>query len=136
MLYHSIMRSLYSKLFISKEHIRCFACWRCKRPISEKPGVFCSSCRVIQPLKRDQTFFDYFGLKKDFSVNPDDLKLKFREVQSQVHPDKFAQNSNEEKTFADVHSSFANQAYKTLSDAKKRALYLLELTNTGYPLIL
>ena len=86
---------------------------------------------MIQPLRANQTFFDYFGLNRDFVIDQEGLKKKFRTLQSVVHPDKFGLRTEDEKKYADIHSSFANQAYKTLTNPKTRAVYMLELSNTG-----
>lgn len=104
-------------------------CWNCKS--NTETNIFCPSCNLIQPLKADANFFDYFNLKRDFNIDQKSLKDKFRQIQTQVHPDKYGLSTDNEKKLADIHSSFANQAFKTLTDKKSRAIYILELTHTG-----
>lgn len=48
-----------------------------------------------------------------------------------VHPDKFGKSSPKEKELSESHSSFLNQAYKTLIDPRARGHYILKLENKG-----
>ncbi|KAI1724855.1 dnaJ domain-containing protein [Ditylenchus destructor] len=96
-------------------------CWKCKRP---SIGLFCVSCNVIQPI-RAPDYFSYLGLERIWSINEPELKQRFRKLQSQVHPDKFGQSSQREKELSEKHSSYLNNAYRTLRDPFRRASYLL-----------
>jgi len=59
-----------------------------------------------------------------------DLKNRFWKLQSIVHPDKYTQKDDKEKQLSEEHSSFLNNAYKTLRNPFSRANYLLAvLTN-------
>lgn len=116
--------------------MRCYCsaklkCWKCGNDFVRKPEIICNSCKVIQPIHHALNYFDYFNMKNDFVINQNELKKKFRDVQTVVHPDKYGLSGDKEKEMADEHSSFANRAYKTLSDTRQRALYMLDISNTG-----
>lgn len=55
------------------------------------------------------------------------LDTAYRQVQSRVHPDKFANSSDTEKRVAMQWATRANEAYQTLKNPLKRASYLCEL---------
>lgn len=74
-----------------------------------------------------QNHFDLFNLPQQFSIDLAQLDRAFREVQSQVHPDRFVQSGDAEKRVAMQWATRANEAYQTLKKPLKRARYLCEL---------
>jgi molecular chaperone HscB len=74
-----------------------------------------------------QNHFDLFQLPQQFSIDLAQLDSAYREVQSQVHPDKFVQASDAEKRVAMQWATRANEAYQTLKKPLPRAIYLCEL---------
>jgi molecular chaperone HscB len=76
-----------------------------------------------------------------YSVDPARLEQHYRELQSQVHPDRFAAGTEAERRVAMQWATRANEAYRTLRDPVHRARYLLGLkgydtgeeTNTSMP---
>ena len=55
------------------------------------------------------------------------LDAAYRQIQSQVHPDRFAQASDTEKRLALQWATHANEAYQTLKHPISRGRYLLQL---------
>ena len=95
---------------------------------------------VVNPeFSRDH--FDLLGLPVAYAVDPSRLERGYRELQSQVHPDRFAAAPEAEKRVAMQWATRANEAYRTLRDPVDRARYLLHLkgydtdedTNTAMP---
>ncbi len=74
-----------------------------------------------------QNYFEWFGLPLAFSVDPAALGNAYREIQGQVHPDRHAQSGEAGKRVAMQLSTRANEAFETLKNPLKRAIYLLEL---------
>ncbi len=74
-----------------------------------------------------QNHFELFHLPQRFAVDPAALDKAYREVQNQVHPDKFAGATDTEKRVAMQWATRANEAYQTLKNPFKRAAYLCEL---------
>lgn len=74
-----------------------------------------------------QNHFDLFQLAPQFEVDLTSLDRAFREVQAQVHPDKFVSASSAEQRVAMQWATRANEAYQTLKNPLKRATYLCEL---------
>jgi molecular chaperone HscB len=91
---------------------------------------------VIQPLSPNANYFSYLDLDKKFTVDNTELQKKFHKIQSYVHPDKFGGKGSEEKQYSEQHSSYLNQAYKTLKEPHARAVYLLELLTKSESFIL
>ena len=74
-----------------------------------------------------QNHFDLFHLPQLFAIDMTALDRAYHEVQSQVHPDKFASATDAEKRVAMQWATRANEAYQTLKSPLKRASYLCEL---------
>lgn len=72
-------------------------------------------------------FFTLFGLPKCFRLDPGALDHRYREIQSQVHPDRFANAGEREKRLSMQWATRANEAYQTLKTPLERAKYLLHL---------
>jgi molecular chaperone HscB len=71
--------------------------------------------------------FELFDLPKRFEVDARALDDAYRAVQAQVHPDRFAAAGEAQKRVAMQWASQANDAYQTLRQPLKRAIYLLHL---------
>ena len=88
-----------------------------------------------------QNHFDLFGLAPAFAVEADALERSYREIQSRVHPDRFAHAGDAERRASLQWTTRVNEAYRTLKDPVQRARHLLELhgvdvafeTNTAMP---
>ena len=74
-----------------------------------------------------QNHFELFHLPQRFAVDLKALEAAYREVQNQVHPDKFTNGTDSEKRVALQWAARANEAYQTLRNPFKRAAYLCEL---------
>lgn len=74
-----------------------------------------------------QNHFELFHLPQQFAVDLKALDQAYRDVQNQVHPDKFARSPDAEKRVAMQWATRANEAYQTLRSPLRRATYLCEL---------
>jgi molecular chaperone HscB len=70
--------------------------------------------------------FALFALPARFAVDDGALERAFRDVQSKVHPDRFAAGSAAERRVAMQWAARANEAYTTLKSPRARAAYLCE----------
>jgi len=85
--------------------------------------------------------FQLFGLAQSFSLDVEALEAAFRDVQSRVHPDRFAHAGDAERRASMQWATRVNEAYRTLRNPVTRAKHLLELngvdvafeTNTAMP---
>ncbi|HLX03716.1 MAG TPA: Fe-S protein assembly co-chaperone HscB [Trinickia sp.] len=71
--------------------------------------------------------FDLFQLPARYALDADTLERAYRAVQTQVHPDRFAAAGDAQKRVAMQWATRANEAYRTLRDPLKRAIYLLSI---------
>jgi molecular chaperone HscB len=62
-----------------------------------------------------------------FRVDGTMLDSRYRELQRDVHPDRFARESDAQQRLAMQASARVNEAYRTLKDPVDRGRYLLEL---------
>ncbi len=74
-----------------------------------------------------QDHFELLGLPVKYAVDPARLERGYRDLQSQVHPDRFASATQAERRVAMQWATRANEAFRTLKDPVERARYLLEL---------
>ncbi|MDD2744786.1 MAG: Fe-S protein assembly co-chaperone HscB [Rhodocyclaceae bacterium] len=71
--------------------------------------------------------FSLFGLSLGFRLDLSDLDSRYRDVQAQVHPDRFVNASDVERRMSMQWATHANEAYLTLKKPLERAKYLLHL---------
>lgn len=74
-----------------------------------------------------QDFFALFGLKAAFRLDEPALDRAFRELQSQIHPDRYVQASDTEKRLSMQWATRVNEGYRILRQPLSRARYLLSL---------
>src|SRR5687767_11406263 len=85
--------------------------------------------------------FDLFGLTPQFSIEGEALERSYREIQSKVHPDRFARAGDAERRASLQWTTRVNEAFQILKHPVTRAKHLLELhgvdvafeTNTAMP---
>lgn len=88
-----------------------------------------------------QSHFELFGLTPAFAVEADALERSYREIQSKVHPDRFAHAGDAERRASLQWTTRVNEAFQILKNPVTRAKHLLELhgvdvafeTNTAMP---
>ena len=88
-----------------------------------------------------QNHFELFGLSAAFALDKEVLEKVYREIQSQVHPDRFAHAGDAERRASLQWTTRVNEAYRTLKSPVQRARHILELhgvdvefeTNTQMP---
>lgn len=74
-----------------------------------------------------QNYFQLFGLEPCFQIDIRQLEYQYRELQSQVHPDRYTHLSHAEQRIALQRATLVNEAYQTLRTPVDRARYLLQL---------
>jgi molecular chaperone HscB len=85
--------------------------------------------------------FELFGLQPAFALDTEALERAYREIQSQVHPDRFAHAGDAERRASLQWTTRVNEAYRVLKSPVQRASHLLSLhgvdvafeTNTAMP---
>ncbi|MGB7503072.1 MAG: Fe-S protein assembly co-chaperone HscB [Azonexus sp.] len=85
--------------------------------------------------------FALFGLNRGFRLDLSDLDSRYRDIQAQVHPDRFVHAGEAERRISMQWATHANEAYQTLKKPLERAKYMLHLaghdiqaeTNTAMP---
>ena len=85
--------------------------------------------------------FELFGLAPAFGLDKEVLEKAYRDIQSRVHPDRFAHAGDAERRASLQWTTRVNEAYRTLKDPVQRGKHLLELhgvdvafeTNTAMP---
>lgn len=80
----------------------------------------------------NQTHFEWFSIPRNFDIDLRALRAKYLDLQKQLHPDKSAGLSDANQNQAVVLNTKLNDAYDSLKDPVKRAIYLLELSGIEY----
>lgn len=71
--------------------------------------------------------FSLFQLSPVFALDVADLDRRYREIQAQVHPDRFASAGEAERRLSMQWATRVNEAYQALKKPLERAKYLLHL---------
>src|SRR3954465_8748985 len=85
--------------------------------------------------------FELFGLAPAYLLDTGRLENSYKELQTLVHPDRYAQAADPERRASMQWPTRVNEAYSTLKDPVQRAKHILELhgidvgfeTNTQMP---
>jgi molecular chaperone HscB len=85
--------------------------------------------------------FELFGLPASFRLDQEALERAYRDIQSRVHPDRFASAGAAERRASLQWTTRVNEAYRSLKSPVQRAKHVLELhgvdvafeTNTQMP---
>jgi molecular chaperone HscB len=75
--------------------------------------------------------FTLFGLPRQFGQDRNAIDLRWKELQREAHPDKFAAQGEAAQRVAMQWSVRINEAYQRIKNPLKRAAYLCELS--GFP---
>ena len=71
--------------------------------------------------------FELFGINRQFAQDRAALDARWKELQREAHPDRFAAQGEAAQRVAMQWSVRINEAYQRLKDPLKRAAYLCEL---------
>jgi molecular chaperone HscB len=88
-----------------------------------------------------QNHFELFGLAPAYALEAEALEKRYRDIQAEVHPDRFAHAGDAERRASLQWTTRVNEAYRTLRDPVQRGRHFLELhgvdvafeTNTAMP---
>jgi molecular chaperone HscB len=75
----------------------------------------------------NRNFFELFGLEPRFGIDTVELERVYRDLQSQVHPDRYAHLPESQRRLSMQWATRVNEAYRTLKQPLSRAQYLLEI---------
>lgn len=78
-------------------------------------------------MKIDDDDFVLFGLARRFAIDGSVLNQRWRDLQTEVHPDRFAAEGPAAQRVAMQWAVRVNEAYQRLKDPLARAIYLCEL---------
>ena len=76
---------------------------------------------------RAQSHFELFGLSPAFALDTEALERAYREIQTRVHPDRYAHAGDAERRASLQWTTRVNEAYRALKDPVQRGKHLLEL---------
>ncbi len=80
----------------------------------------------------NQNYYSLFNFPVSFTINPDELESRYRELQRALHPDRYATAGDQERRISVQQTAHLNEAYYTLRDIPRRARYLLELKGVSF----
>ncbi|MDA8453456.1 Fe-S protein assembly co-chaperone HscB [Acidovorax sp. GBBC 3334] len=71
--------------------------------------------------------FEIFGLEPRFAQDKSEIDTRWKELQREVHPDRFAMHGTASQRVAMQWSVRINEAYQRLKNPLRRAAYLCEM---------
>ena len=100
-----------------------------------------TSAAAGKALTSSSSHFELFGLQPSFLLDHKALERAYREIQSRVHPDRFAHAGDAERRASLQWTTRVNEAYQALKNPVARASHILALhdvdvafeTNTAMP---
>ncbi len=84
------------------------------------------------PTDLSSNHFELFGLPQTFDLDRGKLDARYRELQRQVHPDRFASAGDQARRVSMQQAARLNEAYQVLKDPLRRGRYLLELRGMDF----
>jgi molecular chaperone HscB len=78
-------------------------------------------------MRLDSDDFELFGLPRRFALGRPDIDSRWKALQAEVHPDRFAAHGGSAQRLAMQWAVRVNEAYQRLKDPLRRAAYLCEL---------
>ena len=79
----------------------------------------CNGVSAVMP-----SHFDLFGLSPIYSIEGEALERSYREIQSKVHPDRFAHAGDAERRASLQWTTRVNEAFQVLKNPVKRAQHM------------
>ena len=83
--------------------------------------------RIVPRVNLQSNDFELFGLPHQFAQDRAVIDARWKDLQREAHPDKFAAQGAAAQRVAMQWSVRINEAYQRLKDPLKRAAYLCEL---------
>jgi molecular chaperone HscB len=74
-----------------------------------------------------RNYFEFFDLPHNLAIDLKDLEKRFYALSRKYHPDVHARKAPEARAEAEEATAILNDAYRTLRDPIRRAMYLLKL---------
>lgn len=87
--------------------------------------------RIVSGVNLQSNDFELFGLLQQFVQDRPTLDARWKDLQRQAHPDKFAQQGAASQRIAMQWSVRINEAYQRLKSPLARAAYLCELAGVA-----
>ena len=100
-------------------------CTHCSRPMNRP--LLCDYCETVNPITGVTDHFQLFGLPQRFDIDAEALHASYVALCRHAHPDFHVEDSPEVRSLSMSVSASLNEAHRTLTDADRRAAYLLEL---------
>ncbi len=75
----------------------------------------------------DKNFFELFGLPESFELDNNTVKERYRDLQKQLHPDRYANAAESERRLSVQIAARINEAFQALKNPLSRGRYLLQL---------
>ncbi|KAL7483895.1 hypothetical protein ACHAW6_009535 [Cyclotella cf. meneghiniana] len=81
--------------------------------------------RTLQRATAD--YFRTLGIDQSFTISSSSLKSKYRHLMKDLHPDRHADLSQEDKSQKSLEATNVTRAYSVINNPLSRALHLLDL---------
>jgi molecular chaperone HscB len=88
---------------------------------------FCPNCSRILAFGRHGDFFKFLGLPRALVIDATDLERRFRDLSRKFHPDFYYNATPAERLASLEHSSYLNDAVRTLRNPITRIEHLLAI---------
>lgn len=84
-------------------------CWKCGKNL-EDVLIFCDQCSSLQRASSRSNYFEIMGIDCEYNLNLSEISKKYKNLQSQLHPDRFG-NKTEVRGYKKFQSNSMNWGF-------------------------
>ena len=90
---HSCHRIASIYRMMSSDRNSLSACWKCGKQVDAVQNMFFCECGIVQSPSESFNYFEVLGVETSFKQDSRQLTEIYRNLQRQLHPDRFSQKS-------------------------------------------
>ena len=104
-----------------------------EKTVADNSELVLKNPNLGKDVNHSDNYFELFGLEPGFELDQAKLLSQYRNLQKELHPDRFVQADDHQKLVAVQNTALVNEAFQTLKIPTSRAEYLLLQSGVEIP---